>query len=519
LILPNLEKNIKCGNSLIDDPEFTDKPFKWKIEFPEIFKEGGFDVVIGNPPYVRQEKIKEIKTYLENHYEVYTGVADLFVYFFEKGLNLLKKGGIFSYICSNKFTQTKNDGPLRKFILDHKFLKYIDFTGKNVFADVTTNHAIFVIKNEKINNNKLVVNDEFEIPQDRLDECIWSFKDPKILDLKDKLDKKGLKLRDMSNLRIYYGIKTGYENAFIIDKDTKDLLLNEDYKNKEIIKPVIKGKNLKKYRLNFKDTYLLFTRRGTNIENYPSIKSYLCQFKERLTPRNEDQKIGRKPGDYKWYEIQDTIAYYEEFRREKIIWGNLSIKPNFSYSNTELYINAPANLLVGENIKYLLTILNSKVTGFIFNLIGVKVDSGYLEWKKNRVEQLPIYPATYDEQKPFIENADEMLELNKNFQIEINSFNDWIMQTFKIEKLSQKLEKYYELSFENFLNEVKKKKVNVKSRENYQTLKEEFEKSITIINLLLQQIKETDKEIDQMVYDLYGLTPEEIKIIEDSLNG
>ena len=126
MILPNLEKNIKCGNSLIDDPEFTDKPFKWKIEFPEIFKEGGFDVVIGNPPYVRQEKIKEIKTYLENHYEVYTGVADLFVYFFEKGLNLLKKGGIFSYICSNKFTQTKNDGPLRKFILDHKFLKYIE---------------------------------------------------------------------------------------------------------------------------------------------------------------------------------------------------------------------------------------------------------------------------------------------------------------------------------------------------------------------------------------------------------
>ncbi len=132
---------------------------------------------------------------------------------------------------------------------------------------------------------------------------------------------------------------------------------------------------------------------------------------------------------------------------------------------------------------------------------------------------MPIYPATIDEQNPLIKKADEILELNKNLQDEVKSFKDWLMHTFDIDKLSQKLEKYYELSFDIFLNEVKKKKVNVKSRDNYQTLKQEFEKSIAFINPLLIQINRTDNEINQMVYDLYDLTTEEIKIIEDNLNS
>ena len=124
LKLPNLDKNIKCGNSIIDDPEYTDKPFKWEEEFPEIFVEGGFDVVIGNPPYVRQEKIKDIKPYLKNNYETYTGVADLYIYFFERGLKLLKEGGMFSFICSNKFTKANYGNNLRNYILKNELQQY-----------------------------------------------------------------------------------------------------------------------------------------------------------------------------------------------------------------------------------------------------------------------------------------------------------------------------------------------------------------------------------------------------------
>lgn len=510
LKLPNLDSNIKCGNSLIDDPAFAgDKAFNWEEEFSEIFEEGGFDVVLGNPPYVRQEKIKEIKPYLKEHYEIYHGMADLYTYFFEKGLKILREGGFFSFICANKFTRTKNDFHLRKFILNHKFMKYNDYTGKNVFEDATTNPSVIVIENSFDEENNIEINDEFEIPQNRFDEGIWSFKNPIILDLKDKIESNGVKLGEL-NLRIYYGIKTGYDKAFIIDKTIRKRLIEEDYNNNSIIKPLARGRDLKRYKIEYKDLYIILSSIGTPIEEHPSIKSYLNEHENQLKKRRDQGK--------NWWELR-ACGYYQDFKKEKIMWGNLSIGPNFSYSEDEFYTTAPANIMTGDNLKYILTILNSKLTFFFFSLIGVKVDSGYSEWKKNRVEQLPIYLATPEQQQPFIEKADQMLKLNRQLQKEVKGFQDWVQHTFAIEKLSKKLEKYYELELDDFLDEVRKKKVDVKLRSNYKTLKNEFEESQAMIQPLLREIQEKDDEIDRMVYELYELNEGEIEIIEESLNN
>ena len=167
------------------------------------------------------------------------------------------------------------------------------------------------------------------------------------------------------------------------------------------------------------------------------------------------------------------------------------------------------------NIKYILTILNSKFALSYLNTIRRHRIEYY--FYPDDLKNLPIKNIPLENQKPLILKVDELLKLNKNLQEEVNSFEEWFTYTFDIKNLSQKLEKYYELSFDDFLNELKKKKVDVKSRKNYQIIKEEFEKSVTIINPLLQQIKETDNEIDQLVYGLYGLTDEEIRIIEESL--
>jgi hypothetical protein len=520
LKLPNLDNNIKCGNSLIDDPEFAgDKAFNWKEEFKDIFSEGGFDVLVGNPPYVRYQSIKDIKPYLKLNYEIYTGQSDLFVYFFEKGINILKSGGLFSFISSNKFIKANYGKPLRNLILRNTFLKYVDLTGGNIFSDATVDPCIIIFKKYKpTENNKLVVNNEFKILQNKFNNNSWSFNHPKILDLRDKIQTTGIKIKNISNLNIYYGIKTGYDKAFIIDKKTKDDI-TIDKKNLEFIKPLLGGKDVSKWKINYTNKYLLYIPWGFPIDNHVLIKKYLLKFEEKLRNRS-----GVKDGNFEWFALHRYASgYYKEFNKEKIIWSEISSKPSFTKDTNELFLLASMFFMVSENheyeLDYILVLLNSKLLFWLFSHIASSLGGKGLRYFKQFVEQLPIYPAPLEEQKPFIEKADKMLKINKSLQNEINSFKEWLNHIFKVEKFSKKLEKYYELSVDEFLAELRKKKVDVKNRDNFTTLKEEFEKSVSKIRPLLQEIEETDNEIDQMVYELYGLTADEIKIIEDSINS
>jgi len=467
--LPDLDDNIKCGNSIIGTVGLNNtdiqrfNAFEWDEEFSEIKKNGGFDAVIGNPPYVRQEKIKEIKPYLKDHYETYTGVADLYVYFFERGLKLLKEGGMFSYICSNKFTRAKYGTNLRKFILKYNLKQYIDYTGKNVFEDATVDPCVTIIKKEERGNNGTVlINDEFEIPQNRLNELGWILKPIEILDLNEKIIAQGKKIKDIKNLKFYRGILTGYNKAFIIDENIKKDLISKDPKNSEIIKPMIMGRNIKKWEIDFKNNYLIFTRRGIDINKYPVIKEYLIAFKEKLTPRNEGQKVGRKPGDYKWYEIQDTISYYKEFEREKLIYPVITSSLFAVFDKNKFYLNDKCFMIASDdlNLKFLNALLASKTLNFVFKLLGSPLGKSGIELRKIYVEQLPIYPATPEEQKPLIELADQMLQLHED------------IKTARTPQEKKSIER---------------------------------------------QISATDKQVDNLVYELYGMTEDEIKIVEDFL--
>ncbi|MDO9627411.1 MAG: TaqI-like C-terminal specificity domain-containing protein [Methanobacteriaceae archaeon] len=509
--LPDIDNNIKWGNSLIDDPKFTDRPFKWEDEFKEIFDEGGFDVVIGNPPYVRQERIKEIKPYLKDNYEVYDGVADLFVYFFEKGLKILKNDGMFSFICSDRFIMTNYGKNLRKFILKNEFKQYI-YHSESAFENATVLACTIIIKKDiPSDNSKIRFNYDFEIPQNKLDDGFWSFENPEILNLREKIEKISIKIKDIPGLKIYRGLTTGFMKAFVVNENTKNKLISDDKKNKDIIEPFVRGIDVQRWRVDYNKLYLILTRMGVPINDYPMIKEYLSQYEEQLTKR-QDQ------GNYYW-ELR-ACDYYNEFEKEKIIWADMSVKPRFTFDDKNLFFETSVFFMTKieeYDLKYLTSLLNSNILYFIFLQISPKLFAKRLRFKKLYVEQLPIYPATPEEQEPFIEKADQMLEMNKTLQNEINSFKEWLTHIFKVEKFSKKLEKYYELSLDEFLAELKKKKVDVKNRENFTSLKEEFEKSVSKIRPLLQEIEETDNEIDQMVYELYGLSDDEIRIIEDSL--
>ena len=276
-VLPDLSNNIKCGNSLIG-PDFYDhqqmslfdeeeifrvNAFDWNAEFSEIMKDGGFDAVIGNPPYVRQESLTDFKPYFEKRYSVYNGVADLYVYFIEKGVSLLRSGGFFSYIVANKWFRANYGKPLRQWMKQQHILEIIDFGDLPVFKQATTYPCIVVIQKkapgptfraatiktlEFGDLQAHVSQHHHDVRQDALDESGWSLANRSTQDVLDKLRKTGIPLGEYVDGKIYRGVLTGLNEAFVIDDATREKLIADDPKSAEVIKPFLAGRDIKRYQ-------------------------------------------------------------------------------------------------------------------------------------------------------------------------------------------------------------------------------------------------------------------------------
>ena len=476
--LTTLENNIKCGNSLIKDKEFVkDLAFDWEKEFPEIFKNGGFDIVIGNPPYVRQESIKEIKPYLEQNYKVYTGVADLYCYFYELGYNLLKDNGYLGFITSNKWFRAKYGEKLREFLLNNtEFYNIVDYNGTKVFEGATVDSNILIFKKNRVKNSifSLQIADTIpiEYEQEKLSKESFIFINQNEDSIKEKIERIGKPLKEW-DININRGITTGLNDAFIIDKETKDKLLEEDYKNSEIIKPLLRGKDIEKYNINYADFYLINSHNGKagkgaiDIENYPQIKKWLERFEPKLSKRADK---GKTPFNLR------NCAYLKEFEKEKIVWQRVTKENTFALAEKDTFILDSMAFLsnIEKEKKYLLGILNSKLIYFYLNQYTHKYGNNGFLLSNQYVEKLPI--------KPY------------NNEIELENKVDLILENNK--KLS---------SYKELLGRAKKNK--------------KYDEIIDLEKLVEKtqdEIKKLDYEINQMVYKIYELTVDEIKIIENS---
>ncbi|HNB54211.1 MAG TPA: TaqI-like C-terminal specificity domain-containing protein, partial [Anaerolineales bacterium] len=498
-VLPDLDANIKCGNSLIG-PDFYDgqqlgmfdleeryrvNAFDWEAEFLGVFykegKKGGFDVVIGNPPYVRQELISEHKDYFEKHFKVYHGTADLYTYFIEKGVNLLNEGGYFSYIVANKWMRAKYGFPLRQWMKERYIDEIIDFGDLPVFHKATTYPCILRIANKPAVSdfqvslvdtldftdlNDYVQEHNYLVNKLSLDDNGWSLSNDKIKSLVKKIYSMSIPLKNYVGGRIHFGIKTGFNDAFIIDEETRRNLILEDEKSSEIIKPLLMGRDVKKYFSTESGRYLIFTRRGIKINEYPAIKKYLSQYKERLMPKpkgwNGLQWSGRKSGAYEWYEIQDTVEYYKAFEEPKIIVPTIANKAIYSFDIKGIYSNDKTSIIASSDL-YLLGLLNSKVPDFIMHLIASTKQGGYFEYKPMYLAQLPIRPINFSDPAE--------VALHNRMVALVQSMLDLHKQLSAAHTPTEK-------------------------------------------TMLQRQIATTDKAIDQLVYQLYGLTEEEIAVVE-----
>ncbi len=497
--LPDLGSNIKCGNSLIDfdiidhlqdlsDDERDNElnrinPFSWQEEFSEIMKAGGFDAVVGNPPYVRQESLGDAKEYFKTHYQTYHGMADLYTYFIEKGVNLLNDTGLWGNIVANKWMRANYGTPLRKWLKENHIVEILDFGDLKVFTTATTYPCIMIVGKGKpvkkfdvvnfktLEPNKLneIINEtKFEVNVKSLDDTGWALMGKDKLDLLNKLKKAGTPLGEYDDCKIYYGIKTGFNEAFVVDEETKDRLIKEDKNSADLIKPFLVGKDIKSYVIEDRKRYLIFTRRGIEIDNYPAIRNYLEQFKERLMPKPKDWKgakwKGRKQGSYEWYEIQDPIDYHEEFEKIKISFASI-VRHNSFYLDKDGYFSNDKTNILTTGDAYLLGILNSKVLNYFIRQIASTKQGGYFECKPMYANQLPIKAINFDDPKD-VARHDKMVKL--------------------VERMLKLHKDIKEASTPDAETRVQR------------------------------QIEAADREIDNLVYELYGLSEEEIGIVEGS---
>ncbi len=385
--------------------------------------ESGFEIVIGNPPYVRQEKIKDQKEALKPHYQCFTGTADLYVYFYERALQLLRTGGILSYITSNKWYRAAYGKPLRTFLAkQHTLLSVIDFGDAPVFTAIAYPTIVIArkggdakaLKSNKfsaLNWNPETPNTEIQhfakyvlqhssaLPQSLLEDNGWRFAKRSGHALLERIREAGVPLGQYVRGRFYYGIKTGFNDAFVVDRATRDNLIQEHKSSRELLKPFLRGRDVKAWKCNFEDLWLIFTRRGTDISKFPAIERHLSVFREKLEPKPKDWTPGkpwpgRKAGPYEWFEIQDNIAYFEEFDVPKVIYPDIFEKPSFAYDAQGYTLTNTCYFIPHEtHARYFTAILNSPVFEWFYGHISNRIRGGYLRAFSDYMQQIPIPEA------------------------------------------------------------------------------------------------------------------------------
>ena len=384
----------------------------------------GFEVVIGNPPYIQLQKNGGTlgRLYEDAGYETFAPTGDIYQLFYERGVNLLKQStGYICLISSNQWMRVDSGRVLRQFIENQNPIRLVNL-GAGVFDNVTVNTCILMI-NRSSNADVLQASDMRSATQ-QFPPTEWTHISPEsgntwiVLSgakqcIKEKMESVGTQLKKW-NVKINRGIVTGYNDAFLIDDVIKQALIAADPKSAEILKPVLRGRDIQRYREQWASLWLIttFPSLQLDIEDYPAIKEYLLSFGQDRLEQSGKRLAGggkaRKRTQHSWFELQDVTAYHEDFAKEKIAWGNLSNQAKFSYVPQDMFVNAPTTILTPFN-HYLLAVLNSKLLDWYFRLIGVERDGGYYEYKPMFIERLPIPQITADEQRPFIRLVDNIL--------------------------------------------------------------------------------------------------------------
>jgi hypothetical protein len=498
--LPDLGNNIKCGNSLIgpdfyngQQMSFLDEEERYRINvfdwsgkggFPEIMKAGGFDAVIGNPPYIRMETFKSIKEYLRAKYSTHDERSDMYGYFIEQEHKLLRHGGKFGMIVSNKFLRSNYGRPLRQFLRREGTVeRVVDFAGLPVFEGATVRTIVLItsrrngtpanmeycppldaqsfdaLKNGRLSVTQAIEGKSYEVSPPPVEGEAWGFANRSVASLLEKIKSHGQRLLDHCGGRICMGVKSGLTDAFVIDDATRDRIVKRNKRSAEIIKPFVNGRDVRRYFVDPPGLFLIYTYHGVPIEKYPQLEAHLLPFKSRLRDRATNQE---------WYELQQPQLRFSEYLDgPKIIFPDISTSPRFALDENGHYGSNTIYFIPGRDL-YLLALLNSKVGNFYFVHTCAGLESKgetYLRFFGQYLEGFPV---------PMLDEGDKSAK----------------QQRSRIDSLVNQM-----LALHAKLAATKPGHTRT---------------------VLERQIAATDRQIDQLVYQLYGLTDEEIALVEQA---
>lgn len=507
---------------------------------------GGFDVVIGNPPYVQLQTMGEMsRKYEECGFHCYNKSADLYCLFAERGYNLLKKGGLESFIMPNKWMLVSYGKELRSFLSNTNLQQILNFGDIQFFNDATIYVCIFVTQKSTMKdvevralslNQKSYHGDFLSEVKSRLavypssifDENEWSIQPKAHFDILKKM-LSGKALKDLP-ISIYRGILTGYNDAFFIDGATRSRLIAENPNSAELIKPLLRGRDIQAWMPDWNDQYLIFVPwhfpnhldpdiQGSSEksesdfkENYFAIYNFLLNHKEKLSARNKAETGIR----YEWYALQRWAAdYYEEFLKPKIIYPNMTSTFPFFFDAEGFYGNDKTFMITSTDdsidLKFLTALFNSKLCKLWIWYNCPELQGGTREIRKVYFENFCIPEGA--NQQVFAEMTDLQMKNVKALHQKRHRFIHRLQESLDIQKVTAALERFDEADFKTLLAELKKQKISLTL-----TQKDEWEDYFnqykTDCNALSTQIAATDKQIDQLVYQLYGLTEDEIKVVE-----
>jgi type I restriction-modification system DNA methylase subunit len=556
--------------------------FHWEIEFPEVFRDKygrekdnpGFDAVVGNPPYIRQEELGDRKPFLET-YQTYSSFADLYVYFIEQAHELVRKHGRFGMITSNKFMRANYGRGLRLYLLTNTALnEIVDFGELPVFEDAAAMTAILLAQRESVDAQAFRFTqmqtldfDSLEAEINRIGKQLnqealgenWTLVPADEIRILNKIRENSTTLTRYCEGEIRRGVTTGFNEAFIIDAETRNYLIDEDPRSAEIIKPCVAGDDIRKYEIQFRERYLIWTYIGVPITQYPAVFNHLQQFEGKLVKRKDQ-------GEH-WWELR-SCTYYDDFEKPKIVYPDIGMSCRFCFDESGLFLTNNAYLIPASDL-YLLALLNSHLTFYylkhICMVLGDADRGGRLRFIYQYMQDLPIrrinfttptderdrqlekaktlyqlclnkgsvdcvlgfvkYHLTADPERADLVHdllaflAEQMVEMNRAKGEEIRGFLHWLEREIGVEidtlKNKTAIQSYFGLSLDGLLDILKKNRRSIASSRSFQeSLNREFTASLAKLNPLLTRIQGTDTLIDLVVYQLYGLTDEEIVVVE-----